>query len=458
MNQRIVCLAIAAAMVSLCAATPAASASKIELRDGWYYVDGQKFLLNAIGYEPGARPGEHPYENRVVHLRQIREDLRRIKAAGFNGIRTWSEMTEPELALVQKSGLKVVFGIWLVPHEDFSDPQIAEKDLALVRRVLEYTRKYDCVITYLIMNEPQTGHIHKVGAQATYDLWTKARDIIHEMHPGVPVTISGNTVFTGWLDMNIFDVYGRNAYDCKGGSDFTHGFSNSQRSFRESYKGDKPSVLLEFGRSVSPETRFMSLYGGNTRKEQADAMIQYYRELLDAGVTGLCPFYYADGWWKGGKPESHEPHPEEWFGFVGFADLQDTVGYPRPAWHALTPYNLALVASPKNGQFYQNRVPVEVSAQPAVKKLRVVYRERIVLGGRPNAKGYYSGTVSFAGEDLQDRELVVEAYDARGRVVKYESIVVLARSSSWATSSDTTTRPTRASTWVRHSLPRSTPG
>ena len=39
------------------------SKTKIELKDNWYHLNGQKFFIKAIGYEIGARPGQHPYED-----------------------------------------------------------------------------------------------------------------------------------------------------------------------------------------------------------------------------------------------------------------------------------------------------------------------------------------------------------------------------------------------------------
>lgn len=405
------------------AAAPPRAPGRIELRDGWYFLDGRKFLVNALGYESGARPGEVPYEQARRDLDQIRQDLKIIKAAGFNGIRTWSHMSEAELKVVQASGLKVIFGIWLKPDEDFADPKVVAKNLALIRQVLAYSRKYDCVITYLIMNEPMPEHIRKVGAQATRELWAKSIELIHQLHPGVPVTISGNTAITEWLDMNLFDVYGRNAYDYKDGANFTHGFAQSQREITDTLGQGKPVLLTEFGRSVS--RRGSSLYGGNTLQQQADAMIQYYRDILDSGATGLCPFYYADGWWKSGAPAVHNDEAEEWFGFFGFRDLKDARGYPRPAWQALKQYNQALVTSPQNQQFYRNAVPFEAFCQPAVRRLRVVHQDGILLEVVPDAHGHAIGHLSFQGEELKDRELVIEAYDAKGRLVKVETIIVL---------------------------------
>ncbi len=405
-------------------ATPAQARSQIELKDGWYYLDGHKFLLNAIGYEPGARPGENPKLHKAPDLPLMENDLKIIKTAGFNGIRTWDQLSEDELKLVQKSGLKIVFGIWLEPSDDFADPKVVEKDLAIIRQVLAYSHKYDCIVTYLIMNEPMPEHMYKVGGAATRNLWTKAVDLIHQLDPGVPVTISDNAEIGEWVDMDIFDVYARNSYDYHDGHNFTHGFANAMRMLDESYQTNKPAIVTEFGRSVS-RAEWHTFYGGNTLQAQADALVKYYRDILDSGATGLCPFYYADGWWKGGEPSVHNDVPEEWFGFFGYKNLQDRIGYPRPVWYALTRYNQALVTSPKNQQFYQNEVPVEIFAQPDVKKLRVIYNDNIILEAAPDARGYYAGKLSFADEGLKDREFIFEFYDAKGRLLKYESIVAL---------------------------------
>ena len=405
------------------ATAPAEVESRIELKEGWFYIDGQKTLVNALGYESGARPGQDPKRPHAPNLPEIQDDLEIIKAAGYNAVRTWKEIPEAELRLVQKSGLKLVFGLWLPPDEDFSDPKVVEKDLALVREVLAYSSKYDCIITYLIMNEPMPEHMRRVGAQATRDLWTKAVELIHRLHPGVPVAMSGNAAITEWVDQNVFDVYARNAYDYNDGVNYTSGLANSMRDLSDSMRQGKPSMLTEYGMSVSRSGGGM--YGANTLQEQANALVKDYRNILDAGVTAMCPFYYADGWWKGGEPAKHNDTAEEWFGFWGYKDLEDTVGHPRPVWHALKQYNEALVTSPRNQQFYLNEVPVEVFAQPDVKRLKVVYQDAVILEAEPDARGHFQGKVSFAGEELKDRELVLEAWDAQGRLAKLESIIVL---------------------------------
>jgi hypothetical protein len=399
------------------------SKSRLEIKDGWYYIDGQKFFVNALGYEIGARPGQNPYVKRRSEPERVKSDIDAIKKAGFNAIRTWSELSEEELKVVQASGLKVVLGIGINPEEDFSDPEVVDRFMDIVGNVLAYSKNYDSVITYIIMNEPMPQHIRNVGAQATVDLWTKIRNLIHQEHPGIPVTISGNSAITEFVDMNLFDVYGYNAYDYDG-FNYTHGFANASRILAQMNGQGKPLLLTEFGLSVSRE-QGEARYGGNTLLAQMQMLPWYYRQLLDAGAAGACPFYYADGWWKGKEPAKHDDTPEEWFGFWGYRDLKDTVGYPRPVWHAMKQYNNALISSPRNQTFYKNEIPLEIFLQDAVNSIRVVYQDRILYSREDIANNYLEDSISFAGDGLSDRELIFEFYDKDQELIKLESIIVL---------------------------------
>ena len=249
------------------------------------------------------------------------------------------------------------------------------------------------------------------------------RDLIHREHPGIPVTISGNSAITEFVDMNVFDVAGYNAYDYDG-FNYTHGFANAARILPQMNGQGKPLLLTEFGMSVSRQAG-EARYGGNTLMAQMDILPWYYRQLLDAGAAGACPFYYADGWWKGEEPGKHDDTPEEWFGFWGYRDAKDTAGYPRPVWHAMKEYNMALISSPKNQTFYKNEVPLEIFLQDDVHSMRVIYQDRIIYTRNEIADSYLEDTISFAGESLTDRELVFEFYDENEELLKLEGIIVL---------------------------------
>jgi len=398
---------------------------KVEIKNGAYYINGEKTFINALGYEIGARPGQHPYKDvRKPEPARVKKDLAAIKEAGFNAIRTWSELTEDEVKVVQESGLMLVYGIWILPDGDFDKQEFLIKAEQQVRKVMSWSKNYDCIITYLLMNEPMPAHIYNKGALNTFTMWKNLTGIIHEEHPGIPVTISNNSAIGEYLNENIFDVYGYNCYDYNEGlPGFTQGFSNHFNYLKKLNGQNKPVLVTEFGLSVSPLS-FGGMYGGNTRKQQAGHVIKNFGELLDSDVAGICPFYYADGWWKGGEPAVHNPVPEEWFGYWGYADGSDTIGYPRPVWYELKKYNQAIVASPRNHKIYTGLVPLEFYLSPAVNRAKVIWNDMVVFD-KPVTAGHFTGEIDFKEEGITDRELILEFYNNEGELLKWESVIVL---------------------------------
>ncbi|MEQ9286348.1 MAG: hypothetical protein RIG77_05540 [Cyclobacteriaceae bacterium] len=60
------------------------SQTKIELKDNWYVLNGEKYFIKAVGYEISARPGQHPYEDaKKDELELMKFDLKKIKEGGW---------------------------------------------------------------------------------------------------------------------------------------------------------------------------------------------------------------------------------------------------------------------------------------------------------------------------------------------------------------------------------------
>jgi len=400
--------------------------SQIEIKDNWYYLNGQKFFIKAIGYEIGARPGQNPYQGvRTDDLDLMKFDLKVIKDAGYNAIRTWTQLSEPQLKLVQASGLKLIMGIDVKPEKDYGDPEFVKECEDSLKQVLSYSRKYDCIITYLILNEPQTDHLHNVSGKAFVHLMQDLMDIIHQEHPGIPVSISANAMISDYIDENLFDVYAYNCYDHMEAQTATMGFKDYIRGLYELDGLKKPLIVTEFGYSVSH--RGFGRYGGNTLTQQRDGLLANYRDLLDAGAVGMCPFYYADGWWKGGDPYYHNPEqPEGWFGFWGYSDVKDKYGSPRPVWFALRDYMKGLIINPKNRAIYTNgTIPLELYTDKDVKKVVVKVNDKAVYTHAISKEGYYADQFSLSPKGIEDMELAFEFYDKNDKVIKTESIQIL---------------------------------
>ncbi|MBU3012383.1 hypothetical protein KO506_13295 [Polaribacter vadi] len=405
-----------------------ATKTNIELKDNWYYLNGEKFFIKAIGYEIGARPGQHPYEDeKKDHLELMKFDLENIKKGGYNTIRTWSQFSEAQLNLVQESGLKLIMGLEVNPEEDYSDPKFINHCKTQLENILKYAPKYDCIITYLVINEPQTDHIHKVSAKAFKDLMQMMVDMIHKDHPNVPVTLSANAMISDWMDQSMFDVYAYNCYGYNEGQTATIGFSDYIEGLNALNGVDKPFIITEFGHSVSPKGGFGS-FGSRTLKEQSEGLVANYRELMDAGALGMCPFYYADGWWKGGEKSKHnKEQPEEWFGFWGYKDVNDKYGAPRPVWFAMKEYMQGLIISPKNKTIHTNTtIPIALYNNKDVKKVVVKLSDEIIYSKNIAKEGYFEDELTINPEGIEALELAFEFYNSENKVIKNESIVILA--------------------------------
>jgi len=405
----------------------AQSKTKIELRDNWYYLNGQRFFIKAIGYEIGARPGQHPYGGvRNDDLDLMKFDLKVIKEGGYNTIRTWSQYSEAQLKLVQESGLKLIMGIDVNPDGNYGDPEFVKECVDKVKKVTAYAKKYDCIITYLVINEPQTDHIHKVTGKAFVDLMKTLIDNLHKEHPGIPVTLSANAMISDYMDESYFDVYAYNCYDHSEAQTATMGFKDYIKGLNELNGLNKPFITTEFGYSVSHKG--FGRYGGNTLRQQSDGLIANYRDLIDAGAVGMCPFYYADGWWKGGDENSHAlDQPEEWFGFWGYSDVNDKYGSPRPVWFAMRDYMKGLIINPKNNTIYTGTtIPLELYNDKDVKKVVVKYLDKVIYSKTISSEGYFADQLTINPIGIQDMELAFEFYDKDNKQIKNESINILA--------------------------------
>jgi hypothetical protein len=401
-------------------------AQEMRVQDGWVTMDGERFFVKGIGYETHTRPGQAPWIY-SFDADLLRNDLSRIRDAGFNTIRTWGALKEEELRIVEESGLKILFGIWIDPAGDFGTASFLRSALNTVDGVLRYSTKYQCIIAYLIMNEPQPEHIHDAGAQALKDLWSAVVDRIHARHPDVPVTFA-NTMVGDFIDLRMFDLAAYNAYIYNPVTlSASHGYSGYLRFLKKNRAETVPMLVTEFGLSVSPPPAAVPYgYGGNTLEQQASGDLLMLRGVIDAGAQGGCVFQYSDGWFKAGNETVHDNTAEEWFGLIGFSDLKDETGTPRPAWEEFKRYNRAIVTEPKNGAMYADGIPVEVFVTDDVASYSVRWNgaevANVQLAGR-----YHADRLNLSvPEDVRDVELEFTFLDANRAVLKTETITCLA--------------------------------
>src|SRR5210317_871446 len=234
----------------------------LSFEDGYYHVNNEKVFLKGIGYEAGAVPGQLPWE-RELDESLLRFDMERIEKAGFNAIRTWSAFTEEELDIIRDYDIHIIMGIWIDPHADFSNPGFVANAEAIVEDVLSYSKNYENIIGYLIMNEPLPKTIFDAGYQNTVELWTRLIAIIHDQHPGIPVSMAHYPANT-FIDPSVFDFSAYNLYIYNPVTvNLTHGYAAFVEYLGSLREDEAPLLITEFGLSVSPSGQGNWGYGGN---------------------------------------------------------------------------------------------------------------------------------------------------------------------------------------------------
>jgi len=391
---------------------------RIELIDGNFYLDGEKFLIKGIGYSP-YRPGQWPGAR--VTPRILEWDFRRIKDAGFNTLRVWGMMSDEQLRVADKYGLKVIQAVPLKPDVDFGYSGYLLHAGSSVRQMCRRGKKHPNVIMYLLMNEPHADRVVLSGVDATLDLYKKLIAIGKEEDPDRPISMA-NAYWTLWLDQSAWDVVSFNTYNYWPSTSGDIGYANFVGGLKELHSEGRPFVVTEFGYSVSPDGGGGYTYGGNTEDEQAEGVIKNFRELIRGGAAGGCVFEWNDEWWKANDPNTHDGHAEEWFGIIGIEDRSDILGKPRKAYYALKEELKMVVTEPKEGQRVLDKVSIEVNAAQSVEDLR--YRVGSGEWSRLSKTGeWWRGELDGSGLEVGLRKLTIKGVDGEQEIERHLNII-----------------------------------
>lgn len=353
-------------------AEPRRVAPRIQIRDGRLFVDGERFFVRGIGYEPGAVPGRFP-QHRKFEPEMVKRDLTRIKEAGFNTVRSWDGYLDAELELMERDGLWAIQGIYVNWRDDLSSPTTLDKAIRQIDRVVKAGAGRKNVLMYLVMNEPDADTIFKAGEPQFIEFQRRIRDRVHELDPGVPVSFS-NTCVGEFLDPSLWNVLAFNLYMY---APVTVRDILGYRGYLEWIKNRSPPgtplIVTEFGLSVSPTGEGRFGYGGNSTSDQVEGNRWMLENLLEAGAQGFCVFSYSDGWWKNWDSpkdaETHDDQAEEWYGLVEYRSKEDFAGTPRPAFESFRQANQAIWLQPVSWQEYRDTIPVEVYSTSDVTEL-----------------------------------------------------------------------------------------
>lgn len=337
---------------------------KVEARGDRLFLDSAPFFVRAVGYEAGCRPGRLPWK-RPYEPALLAGDFVNVRQAGFNTLRTWSPMTDSELVLAADHGLWVIQGIWTDWNRYWTDAAYHREAIASVRSEVARSSRHPNILFYLVMNEPSAEMLLAVGLDTAVAGLRELADAVHAADSTALVSMS-NCPLADFLDTGVWDIVCSNNYpygpahvhDAMGYRGYTEWIA--RRSL------PRPYMTTEFGLSVSPDGPGKWGYGGNTLTEQAEGVSSMYRDIAQSGAAGACPFMWIDGWWKSpgggeGNESTHDPHPEEWFGFYDVTPANEK-GTARPVVAALAEVNRLIVLAPGAGDLVTRKTGVRVVA------------------------------------------------------------------------------------------------
>lgn len=392
----------------------------VTVEDGFFYLNGKKFFMKGMGIEI-VRPGQEINSDETYDPDWFLFDVKRILDAGYNTIRTWGPQKKEQLDAVKDLDVKIVMGIWIPPHEDFTKSNFIDSSLQVVKDVLSYCKDYDNIIAYLIMNEPNTEDLMR-DYSTTRLLYKTLVDEIHAQHPGTPVGMSAFPNVS-YLEMDMFDYIGYNVHpETNPMQDFCYDYPSYINYLKQIHQVDKPLIVTEFGVRNNPNADNSRFPGETQEERQKNGLLHMYRSLIDGGAGGGCVFINADGWYTDGDVTN--PDNDDLCGLIEYQSITDMVGTPRPAWYALKRYNTAVVTSPKNSSVYKNSIPVEIFGSDTIESF-TVKADGVEILSSLFTENYFSGTIMLDNTGIKDTTFSFTFYDKDNNVVKEESIVFL---------------------------------
>ncbi len=391
----------------------------VTVQDGFFYLNGEKFFVKGLGIEI-VRPGQEINSEVSHNPDRFRSDITRFLGAGFNTIRTWGAQTQEQLEAVKDLDMKIIMGIWIPPHVDYAKNNFIDSSLQKVTNVLSYSKDYDNIIAYVIMNEPNTQDLVK-NYDVTRLLYKTIVDEIHNQHPGTPVGMSAFPNIS-YLDMDMFDFIGYNVHPATNTmQDFCYDYPAYINYLKQVHGANKPLIVTEYGVSVSPLADNLRFPGDTQEERQANGLLYMYRSLIDGNAGGGCIFLSADGWYPDGDVNTNSGGVGETCGLIAYEDVTDMIGTPRPAWYAIKQYNTAVINSPKNMHEYQNEIPIEIFSSDTIDHFSVKSGTSEIL--LASIKGnYYSDTIVLNSVGMNDNTFSFTFFDIDNNVVKEESM------------------------------------
>ncbi len=405
--------------------------SRVEIREGRFYVDGEPFFVRGVGYAPW-RPHQRPGVSYTdTNYRYTKMDFERIKKAHFNVVRTWDALGPDELSLAKAHGLMVLQGVWLDPKQDFSDPHNQQSAIAQARGVAEQSKSADNVLGYLLMTEPAPQAVLETGVGETEQFFRRLKRAVQEIDPRPvsmdswpPLAFMDHQHFD-FVTMNLFGFWPKSLVQAMGMAGMTRWFADSAAQ-------SKPLIIGETGGyavSEASQTAFGG-HGGLSEYDQSLKDLESLRALVEGHAQGGVLVSWIDTWHYPKDPDVHDNEPWEWNGILGIPtdSPQDMNGVPRQIYRDVTTYHHLIPIEPKANHSYpiEGPISIQVTTSEKVKSVRysLNHGDWALLDG--SRRGWFQGFIKLPKLAKSRQSVMLQAFDKNESVLAAKEISFLA--------------------------------
>lgn len=277
------------------------------------YVDGQKYLIKGVGYQP-APVGEYPGQSFPYDTRLFERDFPLLNSMGSNTIRTWTKVTPVLMDYAARYGLKVNAGFWVDINADLTSPSVRQNILNEFRQYVTEIKDYSSLLNWSIGNEQ---NYHNGHTPDWYSLVNEMGGIAYEVegsgyHPvsvvnGSLHNIGDASKLADDGSLGNVDIWGTNVYT---GVSFYQNPDFGDYFAEYANRSGKPLWISEYGADAWHTNDQNDPWNGyEDQQTQAEWGRNQWVEIALSGIAiGGSVMAYSDEWWKTGFLNSQTPY------------------------------------------------------------------------------------------------------------------------------------------------------
>lgn len=373
----------------LLAVSSANAKGRVEIMDGWFYVDGEKFFVKGMCYFE-----VHTVDGKIRQNppEMIDHDFKLIKEAGFNTVKSF--LTPERIEIARKYGLMIVNPAPMSCfNEDYSGAARLKELGAQVDEYVGYSNKYDNVLYYTMDNEPSIYPLYygnqEKAMEKAWHVWNKQ---IKKLHRGAFTSVQMMPP-TAFADVSMTDVVSLNLYPWNPAGN-SIGYAAYLDWYRRAHAARKPLVVSEYGWTENVN-------------EFGPRMMALLDEQIKAGVQGSYLFIWqefnidkvGDNAWWGVIPADGKP--------------DEYLNTPRPIYYDYRRYFEAVVIEPKKDGIYANKLPIEIYGTDKTASMTASVNGTIIPL-KKKGRYWWVGEYTFGPDAYGRQTFTIEAKDGAG--------------------------------------------